>query len=83
MTADVYRSGLPARAPLLTYEELSIWLNTSVRHLRRLVDEGRIPFHKVGWFIRFDEDEIASWLAGNGQGMTRAPSRPRSARQDA
>jgi excisionase family DNA binding protein len=44
-------------------------LNTSVRHLRRLVDEGRIPFHKVGWFVRFDQAEIAVWLEGNSRGQ--------------
>jgi excisionase family DNA binding protein len=35
---------------LLTYDELADWLNDSVRHLRRLVDERRIPYHKVGSF---------------------------------
>lgn len=68
MTTDVDDTGTPARAPLLTYEELAGWLNTSVRHLRRLVEEGRIPFHKVGWFVRFDETEIVQWLQANSQG---------------
>ena len=30
-------------AKLLDYQELSTWLNDSVRHLRRLVNERRIP----------------------------------------
>lgn len=52
-------------APLLTYQQLAGWLNDSVRHLRRLVDEQRIPYHEVGHFVRFDEAEITHWLADN------------------
>ncbi|MDA8380390.1 MAG: helix-turn-helix domain-containing protein [Actinomycetota bacterium] len=37
-------------------------LGTSERHVRRLVAERRIPFLKVGRFVRFDPDEIAGWL---------------------
>jgi excisionase family DNA binding protein len=38
------------------------YLQTSVRHLRRLVSERRIPHHKVGNLIRFDLDEIDAWF---------------------
>ncbi len=31
--------------------ELSAWLSTSVRHIRRLISERRIPYHKVGGLI--------------------------------
>ncbi len=37
-------------------------LGVSVRHIRRLIDERRIPFVKVGKFVRFDVDEIAQWV---------------------
>jgi excisionase family DNA binding protein len=37
-------------------------LDVSVRFVRRLVHERRIPFLKIGKFIRFDPDEIDSWL---------------------
>jgi excisionase family DNA binding protein len=47
---------------LLTYKQLAEWLNDSVRHLRRLVHEQRLPYVKVGHFIRFDRDEIIVWL---------------------
>ena len=53
---------------LLTYEELAEWLNDSVRHLRRLVDEDRIPYRKVGHFVRFDPREIVEWLDANRRG---------------
>jgi len=29
---------------------------------RRLVAERRIPFLKIGKFVRFDPDEVATWL---------------------
>ncbi len=45
--------------------ELSAWLSTSVRHIRRLISERRIPYHKVGGLIRFVPSEIEDWLDGN------------------
>ena len=32
------------------------------RHVRRLVAERRIPFFKVGKFVRFDPGELDVWL---------------------
>lgn len=55
---------------LLDYRQLSIWLNDSVRHLRRLVDEDRIPYVKVGHFVRFDPVAITEWLASNQRGTS-------------
>ncbi|HEV2068550.1 MAG TPA: helix-turn-helix domain-containing protein [Acidimicrobiales bacterium] len=43
-------------------DELADRLGISVRHLRRLVQEQRIPSLKVGHFAMFDEREIAGWL---------------------
>jgi excisionase family DNA binding protein len=47
---------------LLRIEELAQRLGVSVRHLRRLVQERRIPSLKFGHFVMFDENEIATWL---------------------
>lgn len=47
---------------LLTIPELVERLGTSTRHIRRLIDERRIPYLKVGKLIRFDVDEINRWL---------------------
>lgn len=47
---------------LLSIEQLSDHLGTSVRHVRRLVTERHVPYLKVGHFIRFDAAEIAQWL---------------------
>jgi len=40
-------------------------LGTSVRHIRRLVLERRIPFHKIGGKLRFDPAAIDEWIAGS------------------
>lgn len=37
-------------------------LGVTVRHVRRLVHERRIPFIKWGHLIRFDPAEIERWL---------------------
>jgi excisionase family DNA binding protein len=47
---------------LLTMDDLAERLGVSHRHVRRLVDERRIPFLKVGKFVRFDPAEVAKWL---------------------
>ncbi len=52
--------------------ELSAWLDTSVRHIRRLISERRIPYHKVGGLIRFVPSEIEEWLDGNCHGPSRS-----------
>jgi excisionase family DNA binding protein len=33
------------------------------RHVRRLVAERRIPYVKVGRFVRFDPTDIADWIS--------------------
>lgn len=37
-------------------------LNVTPRFVRRLVTERRVPYFKVGKFIRFDSAELDSWL---------------------
>jgi len=37
-------------------------LDVQVRHVRRLVAEGRIPYIKWGHLLRFDPDEIERWV---------------------
>jgi excisionase family DNA binding protein len=51
---------LPA---LLDSGELARRLGVTERHVRRLVAERRIPFVKVGRFVRFDQAAVADWLA--------------------
>jgi len=56
----------PAVLPqLLTMDQLAERLGVTRRHVRRLVDERRVPFLRVGRFIRFNPIEIAEWLDSN------------------
>jgi excisionase family DNA binding protein len=48
---------------LLTIEEAAEWLNTTPRHVRRLVFERRIAYRKVGRYVRFHPDDLAEYVA--------------------
>ena len=48
--------------PLLDIAALAERLGVTERFVRRLVDERRIPFLKIGKFIRFDPADIAGWI---------------------
>lgn len=52
---------------LLDIPALAQQLNTSVRHIRRLIAEHRVPVIRVGRLIRFDPTDIAQWLDENRQ----------------
>ena len=53
----------PVELPkLLSIDELAETLGVTRRHVRRLVDERRMPFLKVGKFVRFDPAAISDWL---------------------
>ena len=51
-----------ARRPLLHIAGVAGYLGVSVRHIRRLVAERRIPFIKWGSKLHFDPDEIDAWI---------------------
>jgi excisionase family DNA binding protein len=48
---------------LLSIEEVAERLGVTVRHVRRLVVERRIPYVKWGHLLRFDPVAVESWLA--------------------
>ena len=50
------------RGPLLDVDGVAEALGVTPRHIRRLVAERRIPFFKVGKFVRFDPGELDVWL---------------------
>ncbi len=58
-----------AKAPASTYPGLldiagaAERLGTPQRFVRRLVDQRRIAFYKVGKYVRFDPADIDRWLA--------------------
>jgi excisionase family DNA binding protein len=47
---------------LVDIDDLAAHLGVSIRHIRRLVSERRIPFHKWGRLLRFDVREVVDWL---------------------
>jgi len=51
-----------SREPLMTIDQVAERLGVTVRHIRRLVDERRIPYLKWGKLLRFDPAEIDAWL---------------------
>jgi excisionase family DNA binding protein len=59
------------RQPLLTIAEVAERLGVSVRHVRRLVHERRIPYIKWGHLLRFDPDEVEAWISTHHVGALR------------
>jgi excisionase family DNA binding protein len=47
---------------LLDIEGVAEVLGVSVRHVRRLVAEKRIPYIKWGRYLRFDPAQIEAWI---------------------
>jgi excisionase family DNA binding protein len=47
---------------LIRIEQLAQRLGITVRHVRRLVAERRVPYLKVGRLVRFDTLEVTEWL---------------------
>ena len=51
---------------------LAARIGVDVRFVRRLVDERRIPFYKVGKHVCFDPVDVAHWLADHRVGASGA-----------
>ena len=45
-------------------DEVASWLGVEASFVRRQIAERRIPFVKVGKYVRFDASEIAEWIDG-------------------
>ncbi len=59
---------------LLDLEAAASRLGTSVRFLRRLVAERRIPFHKLGKHVRISSTDLEAFIAaGRVEPLTREP----------
>jgi excisionase family DNA binding protein len=48
--------------PLLTAQQVATWLNMSLVWVYKQAEKGLLPFHRVGEAIRFDPNEIRSYL---------------------
>ena len=58
-------AGIDTIPELMSIDQLAQRLGITVRHVRRLVADKRIPYLKVGKLVRFDSEEIAQWLNGH------------------
>jgi excisionase family DNA binding protein len=50
---------------MLKPEQAAERLNVSLRFIRRLCHERRVPYTKVGRLVRFDPDELDAWIAAH------------------
>lgn len=50
------------RARYVDINGVAEYLGVTVRHIRRLVAEKRIPYIKWGSMLHFDLDEIDAWI---------------------
>jgi len=53
---------------LLTEQQLAEQWHTTARHIRRLRVESELPYIKLGRFVRFDQADVAAWLAEHKSG---------------
>ncbi len=61
-TADAATRGRPFTR-LRTIDETAELLNTSSRTVRRLIDSGALPVHRIGRLVRISDADIAAFLA--------------------
>lgn len=57
--------------PFLTAQQVAAWLNMSLVWVYKAAEKGLLPFHRVGEAIRFDPNEILSYL-NNRRGITKS-----------
>jgi excisionase family DNA binding protein len=62
------RRDKPMATTLLTPEEAANQLGTSIRFVRRLVAERRIPFFHIGKHVRFLSTDIEEFIAAGRVG---------------
>jgi excisionase family DNA binding protein len=53
---------LTTRPELIDVAALAGWLGIEIGFVRRLVCERRIPFIKIGRYVRFDPQEVQMWI---------------------
>ena len=52
----------PTADDLIDSEQVAARLGVTTRFVRRLVDERRIPFHKIGRHVRFDPADVETYV---------------------
>ncbi len=62
LSADTRPSPNGEQRFLVDTPTLALRLGVTQRFVRRLIAEERVPYLKIGKFVRFDPDEITRWL---------------------
>ena len=55
------RTETPSDDRLMSVTELAEHLGVGVRFIRRLVSQRRIPYYKIGKYVKFDRQEVEDW----------------------
>jgi len=63
---------LAERRPLLTVDEAADYLTVTAHFIRRLVRERRVPFIKLGRFVRFHPDDLDAFIDAGRRQPTRS-----------
>jgi excisionase family DNA binding protein len=50
---------------LLTIEDVAAQLAASDRHVRRLIERGELPVHRIGRLVRVSPDDLARLIAAS------------------
>jgi excisionase family DNA binding protein len=58
---------------LLDIDGLAARLGVTSRFVRRLVEERRVPYLKIGRLVRFDPSDVESWISAGRVAPQRAP----------
>ena len=59
----VFENKIAGGRQLLTVNELAHFLNVKVKTLYSMVHRSEIPFIKVGRLLRFNREQIETWLS--------------------
>lgn len=57
-----YKEVYNMQKKICNIKELSIYIQTSIPQIRKLVKEKKIPYFRVGNRIKFDMNEVDKWI---------------------
>lgn len=65
------RSKLSQPAPVfLTVSEAARLLRVTTRFIYQMVAESRIPYHRIGRAVRFEQTELLEWTKAQANGQS-------------
>lgn len=62
-----HRTPAPAQSPLLSIREVVATLGVCERTVRRLIERGDLPSHRVGRSVRLSTADLRAYVAGARQ----------------